>query len=111
MIIGGQSTGNGGYSIPTSLGYDYNPTFDSGWLASSPELLELANAASGSALTSPATLSAAIGLGATSFDSFAGDPVNLVNGNLYYNATDISIRGRGRFVHRHSRVQYNSRGG
>ncbi|HEX5125904.1 MAG TPA: DUF6531 domain-containing protein, partial [Rhodocyclaceae bacterium] len=94
--ISGQSSANGGYSIPTFPQYDYDPSFDSGFQYwTPPPLLPSTDSPSFPSFTPPATISPAIGLGVTPYTMTAGDPVNLVNGNLYHDETDISIKGRG----------------
>ncbi|MBI4536085.1 MAG: RHS repeat protein, partial [Ignavibacteriae bacterium] len=45
--------------------------------------------------TAPSTFSSAIGPGLTQFDTFNGDPVNMVNGNMYHTERDLVIKGRG----------------
>jgi RHS repeat-associated protein len=45
--------------------------------------------------TTPTTLNSAQGTGLTHLVTLAGDPVNMVNGNLYHVERDIEIKGRG----------------
>jgi len=47
--------------------------------------------------TAPSLLSSAINYGSSTFTTLAGDPVNMVTGNMYHIERDITIKGRGGF--------------
>jgi len=97
---------NGGYTLNRPVPVTYSPTLNTGYafISPPPPVYNFSTPVT----PPPTTISSAIGLGATAFSVFAGDPVNLVNGNLYHNERDIAIKGRGGFPIVFERA-YNSR--
>lgn len=107
MIISGGF--NGGYSLPPLTSWvNYTPSVNTGYSYSTPPPVYTPPSVFHTPPPPPAVLSAAINYGITNYTSFAGDPVNLVNGNLYHNERDITIKGRGGFPIVFER-SYNSR--
>ncbi len=77
---------SGGYTTQSLPSISYNPYSNSGWL--------VPNSTSLASLITPASL-VNIGNGASSYNTYSGDPVNMVTGNMYHNETDLVIKGRG----------------
>jgi RHS repeat-associated protein len=98
---------NGGYTIGLPTYYTYTPSINTGYSYYTPPLPPV-YIPSLPPPPPPAIISSAVGLGVTPQSTFAGDPVNLVNGNLYHNERDIAIKGRGGFPIVFERA-YNSR--
>ena len=109
MISGGY---NGGYTLSNPISYSYSPILNTGYNYYTPPPIPVYTPPPLQTYIPPppppAIISPAIGLGITSYSSFGGDPVNLVNGNLYHNERDISIKGRGGLDFVFERA-YNSR--
>lgn len=105
MVISGGF--NGGYTIGLPTYYTYTPSINTGYSYYTPPSPPV-YIPSLPPPPPPAIISPAVGLGVTPQSTFAGDPVNLVNGNLYHNERDIAIKGRGGFPIVFERA-YNSR--
>lgn len=99
---------NGGYSISRPISWFYNPVINTGFSYFTPPPVPSYTNWSQPVYAPPATITPAIGLGVTPYASFAGDPVNLVNGNVYHNERDLTIKGRGGLDFVFERA-YNSR--
>lgn len=108
MVVNGH---NGGYSISTPISFNYDSILNTGYSFLNPAPFPVySNWSIPVYNPPPPIISPAVGLGITPYSNFAGDPVNLVNGNLYHNETDIKIKGRGGFDLSLQR-SYNSRDG
>jgi hypothetical protein len=92
----------GGYTVGSILGNTYDSSLNSGFINQTTPL-DWSNL-----VTTPATVNSWVGLGLTPGNTFAGDPVNLVTGNVYHDEKDIEIKGRGNMPIVFKR-SYNSR--
>ena len=102
---------NGGYSLSAPIAYNYDPVLNTGYSYTTPAPIPTYSNWSIPVVTPPPPIiSPAVGLGVTDYSTFAGDPVNLVNGNLYHDEQDIKIKGRGGLDISLAR-SYNSRDG
>jgi RHS repeat-associated protein len=87
---------NGGYANPIPVDLtSFSALLGTGFAYSSPPATSIYSNWSSPVYAPPATISSAVGLGSSIYNSYAGDPVNLVNGNVYHNEQDIRIKGRG----------------
>ncbi|GAB4512556.1 MAG: hypothetical protein Tsb0026_16580 [Sulfuricaulis sp.] len=84
IISGGLS---GGWAFLQPPSYVYSPIIDTGWLT--PIVPPTTYTAP------PSIINSGVGTGITSYTTTAGDPVNMVTGNMYHTERDISIKGRG----------------
>lgn len=103
-ISGGYS---GGYTLATPVSYNFIPSLNTGYSFFTPPPPPV-YVPSLPPPPPPAIISPAVGLGITPHSTFGGDPVNLVNGNLYHNERDLHIKGRGGLDFVFERA-YNSR--
>lgn len=99
---------NGGYTLSNPISYNYSPILNTGYSYYTPPLVYTQPPVYVPPPPPPVIISPAIGLGITPQSTFGGDPVNLVNGNLYHNERDIQIKGRGGLDFVFERA-YNSR--
>ncbi|WP_458250536.1 RHS repeat-associated core domain-containing protein [Geobacter anodireducens] len=90
----------GGYTVSNPITYSYTPSLDTGYMYVSPT--------AGSTLPPVYVGNGSVGLGLTPYNTFGGDPVNLVTGNMYHVERDLTIKGRGDFPIVFER-SYNSR--
>jgi transglutaminase-like putative cysteine protease len=90
----------GGYTVSTPISYSYDPVINTGYVLPSTGTITT---------TAPLYIgNGAISTGMTQYNTFAGDPVNMINGNVYHTERDLSIKGRGGFPIVFER-SYNSR--
>ncbi|MBI3772986.1 MAG: type IV secretion protein Rhs [Gammaproteobacteria bacterium] len=89
FIIGG--TYAGGYTTTTPLIFSYSPTLNTGYFNPST----VPSTANPLGLPLITIGGGGVGNGRTHYNSWAGDPVNMVTGNVYHTERDISIPGRG----------------
>lgn len=99
---------NGGYSVSLPVSYTFSSALNTGFSYFTPPPAPDYSSWTTAVYAPPPTITAAIGLGVTPYATFGGDPVNLVNGNVYHNESDLSIKGRGGLNFSFDRA-YNSR--
>lgn len=99
FIIGGAYSG--GYTVGNYLPSLIDTTLNTGFNITTPSLWT-------NYYSTPPFINSGIGSGITSYTTTAGDPVNMVTGNMYHTERDISIKGRGSFPIVFER-SYNSR--
>jgi RHS repeat-associated protein len=104
-ISGGYS---GGYTLADPVSYNYNPVLDTGYSYIKPPSPPTFSSVVSSYKPPPAVLNSQINYGSTLGNTYSGDPVNMVTGNMYHNETDVDIgmRGGQRMVFQRA---YNSR--
>lgn len=107
IISGGY---NGGYSLSNPINYSYNPLLNTGlqYIAPPPAPISFNSIVQNYA--PPAAVNSSVNYGGSSGNTYSGDPVNMVTGNMYHNETDIdlAVRGGQRIVLQRA---YNSRKG
>lgn len=94
------SSYSGGYTVPT-----VNPTVHSGTSSGSSSSSDystgyviptsVSTTTPNYTTTSVTTVNDAVGNGSSTYHTTAGDPVNMVTGNMYHEETDISLTTRG----------------
>ncbi|MFH1813339.1 MAG: DUF6531 domain-containing protein, partial [Pseudomonadota bacterium] len=85
---------NGGYANNTPVSHKYNPTIGTGYNFSK-SVVTPTYSASYEQAEAPAAINSSVGLGAAKGNTFLGDPVNMVTGNMYHNETDFDLTLRG----------------
>lgn len=85
----------GGYSVGSFMDNFYNPTLNTGFNISSPSFSSNAYNSYSYSYVPPPTINSWVGLGASLGNTYEGDPVNMVTGNMYHTERDINIKGRG----------------
>lgn len=104
-ISGGYS---GGYTTTNPVNYNYNSILNTGYSYVQPPALPTFNSVISTYTPPPPVLNSQINYGSTLGNTYSGDPVNMVTGNMYHSETDVDItlRGGNRLVFQRA---YNSR--
>ena len=83
---------NGGQTVGKPLSIVYNQDTNTGYVFQTPPgLVPMPDAVT----AAYATINSQIGLGFTDSTVYYGDPVNVVNGNMFHTQRDIALKGRG----------------
>ena len=105
-IAGGYS---GGYSLSNPISNIYNPILNTGYSYYTPPVAPITfNQVVQQSYAAPPILNSVVNYGSSLGNTYSGDPVNMVTGNMYHNETDVdlSVRGGQRIVFQRA---YNSR--
>lgn len=97
-IAGQYVTAQGGYSLSKPISNQYSPTLGTGFKAPINETVatKLSQGNSGGGMgVAVVDLGGGSNTGNHPTTTSAGDPVNLLSGNMYHSERDIAIRGRG----------------
>jgi RHS repeat-associated protein len=94
------SSWSGGYTVPTADPTVYSGTSGSSSSSSSYSTgydipTSVSTTTPNYTTSSVATVNAAVGNGSSTYNTTAGDPVNMVTGNMYHEETDITLATRG----------------
>ncbi|MGH6645595.1 RHS repeat-associated core domain-containing protein [Aquabacterium sp.] len=106
-ISGGYS---GGYSLSNPISYNYNQYLQTGYNYYTPPIAPVSFNSVVQTYTPPPVVNSYINYGSSLGNTYSGDPVNMVTGNMYHNETDVdlTVRGGQRLVFQRA---YNSRKG
>ncbi|MDI1257915.1 RHS repeat-associated core domain-containing protein [Aquabacterium sp.] len=106
-ISGGYS---GGYSLSNPISYNYSSLLNTGYNYYTPPIAPVSFNSIVQSYTPPPVVNSYINYGSSLGNTYSGDPVNMVTGNMYHNETDVdlTVRGGQRLVFQRA---YNSRKG
>lgn len=107
IISGGY---HGGYSIKNPVSYNFNTFLNTGYAFPRPAPVINSFSAVLQALAPPPVVNSFVNFGRSQGNTYSGDPVNMVTGNMFHNETDVDVpvRGGQRMVFQRA---YNSRKG
>lgn len=107
IISGGY---NGGYSLSNPINNSFNQSLNTGFLYTAPPPAPVSFNSIVQNYAPPAAVNSSVNYGGSLGNTYSGDPVNMVTGNMYHNETDIdlAVRGGQRIVLQRA---YNSRKG
>lgn len=107
IISGGY---NGGYSLLNPITYNYNSYLNTGYSFYTPPPPPVSYNNIALSYAPPPSLNSFVNYGSGLGNTYSGDPVNMVTGNMYHNETDVdlTVRGGQRIVLQRA---YNSRKG